>query len=310
MAVYPSSTHGVPYIPPAPRVNLWPGASMTWTGWDGSVWDLTGPRNGSGVALMEGVRGLDMPEVTHRESESEAREGTRWLSSHTNKREVYWPLTVFNDKSSAEWVAYNRAFRRTMHPKKPGLWAVRAPDNSVRSLICRFASDGGQGATHSPGLFGWMNFGYTLQAEQPYWTGTPVSRSWIAGTDDLPFMGTYGGPPFYISPAATLDTATIPNEGDEPAFVTWTLDGPIDAGVLLGVGDALMGYPDALGVGDRLVINTRDVSARLNGTRVSQKLDPRAPLPVEPDAEAPLSIAAAGGGKITATLTPLYFTAT
>jgi hypothetical protein len=274
------------------------------------VWNLSTDSSRTGVALRPGMRGRNMPPIAHHESESEARAGSRWRSARTLKREVFLPISVFKDTSSQEWIEYSRAFWATMHPEKPGMLTVSTPDGISRSLVCRFVDDGQHADEWAPGLYGWMAYGVTLQAEDPYWKGTPITRSWTAGDGDLPFVGEYGGPPFQISPAATLDSATIPNPGDVAAFVTWTIKGPIDAGVSVGVGTSLIGYPDALEEGDTLVINSRDMSARLNGVRVSQNLSPRAFAAIEPGENAPLSIAAGGTGSISATLTPSYFRAT
>ncbi len=310
MTTYPVIVYGVPSAPPAPPVNPWPGITNTWTGWDGSVWNLSSDSGSTGVVLRPGVRGRNMPPITHHESESEARAGSRWRSSRTNKREVFWPISVFKDTNSQEWIEYARAFWRTMHPEKPGLWTVTQPDGTTRSLVCRFVDDGQHADDWAPGVFGWAQYGITLQAEDPYWSGTPITRSWRTGVDALPFIGEYGGPPFQISAAQTIASASIPNPGDVDAFVTWTLEGPIDAGATVGAGGNLVGYTGSLAGGDVLVINTRDMSARLNGVRVSQNLSPRDFAPIPAGGEVELSITAGGTGKITATLTPKYFRAT
>jgi len=303
---YPVVVYGVPYVPPAPPPDPWPGITITWTGWNGAQFNLSARDGTSGVVLRPGMRGLNMPEVTHHESESEARAGSRWRSSRTQKRELFLPISVFSDTNSQEWIEYDDSFWETMDPEKPGMLTVARPDGTTRSLTCRFVNDGNHSYDWAPGVFGWMQYGVTLQAEQPYWMGAPITRSWRAGTGDVPFVGPDGGPPFYISPAATAATATIDNPGNVSAFVTWTLADSIDAGVMVGVGPNLIGYPDALAEGDRLVINSRDMSARLNGARVSKKLAPRDFAPIEPGRSVELNIAAAGGGTVTATLTPLY----
>lgn len=252
-----------------------------------------------------------MPPIQHHESESEARAGSRWRSARTLKREVFWPISVFKDTSSQEWIEYARAFWRTMHPEKPGVWTVTQPGGESRSLVCRYVDDSGHADEWAPGLFGWMNYGITLQAENPYWTGPTITRSWAAGGGGAPFFGDTGfGPPFYISPTSTIGTAAIDNPGDVSGWVTWRAEGPIDAGLTVGVGSALIGYPDALEEGDSLVINTRDMSARLNGTRVSQNLAPRNFAPIEPGESVSLSIETAGTGTVSAELAPSYFRAT
>ena len=312
MAVYPSSAFGVPYVPPAPPVNHWPGVSLRWTGWDGSTFDLTGGNHATGVALRTGMRGLNMPPIAHEESESEARAGSQWWSARTLKREVFMPISVYQDTDSQAWIEYDDAFWRTMHPEKPGMLTATRPDGQARSLLCRYVDDGGHAHDWTPGLFGWMDYGITLQAEQPYWTGTPITRSWTIGGTDLPFVGTNGGPPFQIAASEQTGDATIPNPGDTAAFITWTATastGGISAGLKVGVEAALVGYTPAIPAGSTLVINNRDMTARLNGARASQNLSPRDFGPVPEGEEVALSITAGGAGIITATLTPLYFRA-
>lgn len=251
-----------------------------------------------------------MPPVQHHESESAARAGSRWRSSRTLKREVFWPISVFKNTNSQEWIEYSRSFWRTMHPEKPGLWTVTTPDGRSRSLVCRFVDDSGHADDWTPGLFGWAQYGITLQAEDPYWTSAPISRQWGVDDDSVDFIPAGGAPPYHISAGVTSATATIANPGDVSAWVTWTLNGPLNAGATVGVGSAVIGYPDPLAEGDTLVINTRSMSARLNGVRVSQNLSPRDFAPIDSGDSVSLNIAAGGAGTIAATITPAYFRAT
>ena len=92
---------GASFLPPAPPtpVLLWPGISaMTWTGWDGSVWDLIGA--GSGAQLQRGVRGLFMPHVDQYSSSSPAMAGSRAqrailpiVPERERDRNIRWVLT-------------------------------------------------------------------------------------------------------------------------------------------------------------------------------------------------------------------------
>ncbi len=55
----------------------WAGLQVTWTGWDGSVWELSS--SDSPVWLTpEGTRGLSMPPVDRYTSEAPAVAGSRW----------------------------------------------------------------------------------------------------------------------------------------------------------------------------------------------------------------------------------------
>ena len=65
------------------------GVAMTWTGGDGSSWDLT--RRSDGVWLMPGFRGLRMPPLDRFVSDSPSVDGSRWRGNRVLEREVFWP---------------------------------------------------------------------------------------------------------------------------------------------------------------------------------------------------------------------------
>ena len=288
----------------------WPGISaMTWTGWDGSEWDLLGS---NGVALTAGARGMSMPPVDRFTSTSPALAGSRWRGSRTLEREVFWPLFVYNDGGSQAWVEHDRAFWRTMDPTRPGLWSVTHPDGTIRTLVCRFVDDGDGVFDRDPSAAGWAVYGVTLVAEQPYWQGTPVTQTWKTVSPVSFFGAGSGGPPFTISPGSSLAKASINNPGDVDAYPLYTITGPVDsvsvgyAGNVVQLGAIADGQTRIVDTRpDRLTVKDQNGVDRWSELGASANFD--APLP--PGNPISLSLAMVGAGTVTASIIPLYYRA-
>ena len=325
--------------PPARAQVSWSGfQAMSWVGADGSEWDLLSPS--SGTLLMAGARGFNMPPITQYTRDSPAVAGTRWAGSRTEPREVFWPLLVYSDAGSQAWIEYDRAFWSTLHPDHTGVWKVTHPNGDTRSLRCRFKDDGGQTYDIDPSLVGWSAYGITLTAEQPYWEGEPVTRTWKA-SEPVSFFGAgTGGPPFTISPGSTLAKATMSNPGDVDAFPMWVLTGPMDSATV-GQAGKLTQYQASIADGRSVVIDTSpdqqrvveiasppspdaggpDVgsqawfdwisSAMASGTdRVLNLGSVAFNAPISPGKSVSLSLAMVGAGTVTAAISPLYYRAT
>ena len=237
--------------PPAPPVS-WVGLDMKWIGWDGSEWSLTDPS--TGTVMLPGVRGLSMPPIIHHRAAHASLPGARWRGNSVDVREVFWPIQVYTNLGSQEWLEIDRAFWKTMDPKKTGTWVVVQPDGTTRSLKLRFVDDGTQTFDHDPTLEGWSNYGITFAAEQPYWEGAPISGLWMAGSQ-TPFFGSSGAPAFTISPSNTLADAKITNPGDVDAYVTWRVYGPVTTATV-GVNGRNITIPFSIAAGDVLEIDT------------------------------------------------------
>ncbi len=295
----------LPGAVPQPEVDSrWVGLRPTWTGWDGSVWELTG--EDSGVRLIRGgTRGLGRGEHDRFASSSPAVAGSRYRGHRTLERDVFWPLLVFVDDSSEAWVKYDRAFWRTMHPDRPGTWTVTHPDGARRTLTCRYDGTDNQAFDRLPVQAGWAVYGVRLVAdEQPFWQGEPIARTFQASPGS-PFLP---GPPFTISSGSTLALATIDNPGDEPAYPIWDLEGPLDS-VTVGVDGRTIEVPIELAAGETLRVDPRPTEqTAIDGTGADRTAELGAVdfAPVAPGEQVPLTLAAAGTGSITATLIPLY----
>jgi len=296
-------------VAPAPGRFDAQGSTHTWTGWDGSVWDLSG--FDSGVSLGAGVRGMSMPPVQRFTSDSPGVHGSRWRGSRTQEREVFWPLRVYHAARSQEWLDYDAAFWRTMHPDHTGVWTVTQPNGQSRSLRLRCVDDGQQAFDTDPALLGWARYGVTLVAEQPYWEGEPVTRAWKVGAPVSFFGSGPGGPPFTISPGSTLANAEIDNLGDIDAWPVWTIYGPTDS-VTVGVNGRTVTVPFPVAYGGRLTIDTRPSAQTAidgNGGEWTSQLGSFNFTPVPAGKAVSLSLALSGAGLVEASLTPLFLRA-
>lgn len=278
---------------------------MLWTGYDGVSWDITAGHGG--LCMLPGVRGLTMPAITHYKSRTGAVPGARWRGSSTNEREVFWPIQVYHDTGSAEWIARDRAFWNTLQPHRTGTWTVILPDGERRSLTLRFRDDGTQAFNMDPAKCGWTNYGITLDAEQPYWEGAAQSKTWKGNGTTGNF---FPGPPFTITSGGAPATAKMTNPGDVETYPVWTLVGPLTSATM-GVNGHSITVPFAVPSGQTLVIDTNPnkLTAVMNGVDKISFLGAAdfAPLPVGVDV--PVSLTMSGTGTCEMSITPLYYRA-
>ncbi|WP_345600351.1 hypothetical protein, partial [Thermocatellispora tengchongensis] len=217
-----SIVYAAPYIPPAPEPSPWAGIGMTWTGWDGSIWDLT--TRASGLYLRRGVRGLGAPEHERRFSVSPGIPGSRHKGHRIVDREVFWPVRLWHDKSSVGFVQRDGAFWRTMDPDQPGVWTVDVPGTGRRYLDCRFDAEEAGSFDLNPVRQGWADYGIRMLADRPLFYGDVRRRTWAEPEEQNFFGGSVGfGPPFIIGSGSNTGTASIDNPGDVPAYPAWTV---------------------------------------------------------------------------------------
>ena len=249
--------YAAPYVPPPPRVSPWRGFSMIWRAWDGSEWDLTGSRGPTGLALLEGVRGLISPPTTRFSSPRASVPGSRYRGSQVQERPVYWPLLVWADLSSQAWIDYDAAFWRSMDMDRPGVWQVTHPNGIIRSLLCRFDGLDDDSLVRDPARAGWTTYGVNLVAdEDPFWRGQPVVRGPFAtAVEAVPFFGEDGAPPFYLSGSGLASTTVaIANPGDVAAPPVWWVHSS-DDDLFVGVPGRRVHVPFSVEEGRLLVVD-------------------------------------------------------
>lgn len=301
-----SVVYAVPYSPPPPPTLPFRGYRHVFTGWDGSVWDLSDP-DGGVVLVTGGVGGLAMPTFDTFTSSSAAVPGSTWLGSRAQERAVEWPLLVYSDVGSEDWVERFRAFFRTMNPERPGVWSVTDPFGRTRSLSVRFKSDGDHTYDVDPAEAGWGLYQLQLVAVDPFWQGPAVESTWGQEEAAVWFTGPADeAPPLYVMGASTLASAAVDNPGDEPSWPVWTVQGPTTSVDLVLDGETV-GVPFAVLEGQTLVIATdpRGQVALLDGVDVTGELDPYDFAPV-PTGRSELAVTMAGSGRVSIRFTPNF----
>lgn len=250
----------------------WGKLRHTWTGWDGSEWDLSRPAGGV-FLLAEGLEGLGMPDFTNYTTSSPVVHGTKWEGWLATGRKVFWNIGIYNNQGSNEWIALNRAFWRTLRPGKTGVWTIHLPTGEKFSLTLRLASPGSIAMDRDPVQHGWKSYGIELFPEQPFWEAKPVVKQWGSGKQ-VPFLGPDDkGPPFHVSRSTTLGSATLTNSGDVESYIQWTITGPT-LSVTVGIGGENTVVPFPVPDGKKLIIDTdpRNLIAELNGVDVMNQL--------------------------------------
>lgn len=305
-----------PYFPSAPPRN-WVGLQMTWTGWDGSVWNLTSAAEGA--VMLPGLRGLTMPPIVHYSTAYASVPGAAWRGHTVDAREVFWPIQLYQDTGSQGWVDRDRAFWKTMRPEKTGTWTVKLPSGAERHLDCRFSNDGDGTINHDPVLAGWSNYGITLVAEKPFWRAAPLRREWSAGGGVTDFLPAAPGENFIIGASTTLASSAMPNPGDVDAYPVWEVYGPATS-AQVGVEGRNITIPFGVDEGQVLVIDTApsqqsailyDVvsGVRTNPVDMTPELGIANFVPVPADSVTTTSLLLTGAGKVALILTPLYLRA-
>lgn len=297
-----------PYVPPAPEMT--PGWTKLVLEWevDDVIWTLSNPREG--IIMKRGIEGLLFPPIRHYREESPAVHGSYWTGYTVESRVVAWPIRLFHDGSTLEWIQFNRAFKKSLNPGQEGIFRVRSAD-TVRTMKLRYESGLATGLALDPTFFGWADYDIRLQADRPLWAGPVIERKWEAGEPADFFTGDPENP-IYISPSATLASATMPNPGDVEAWPVWTLEGPIDGPTTLGVDGRDLLVPFEIPAGMTLTIDTRpDAQVAIDSTGVdrTEDLGSWAFTAIERGDEVPLALDMTGNGSVSCSLEPLYFEA-
>jgi len=323
----PQVVYGLPFAPPNTPAPVWSPMTMTWTGWDGSEWAISDSR--SGVVLMAGVRGLTMPPSQRVVTSSPARPGTRHEGSVTGEREVFWPLKVFHGDGSLAWIERDRAFRRTLDPDKPGVWTVTQPSGEIRRLTCYFDNEGSQSFDTIPSLTGWARYGIYFAAEQPFWEGAPVVKSFAGTATPDPFFEPDGPQIVNIASGYSVSNAAMDNPGDVESYPRWYVEGPATTATV-GVGDVVVDVPFEVPEWKTLVIESdpdligatmydiapsgvgKKPSERVIGVDLVNPVDMTAQLgaadfaAIPAGKSVPLSLTLSGAGKVEAFLPTLW----
>jgi hypothetical protein len=153
--------------------------------------------------------------------------------------------------------------------------------------------------------------GVSLIADDPWWYGPDVARSFAAAAAPVPFFATSSGVLNLMS-SFTTSSASIPNPGDAPAWPKWTVSGPL-TGFSLGVGSAVVAATMTVGAGESLTIDTAptaQLARRSDGSLVPlSAFSSIGYAQVPPGSEVPLSVTLVGGGTVSVVVSPRYYRA-
>lgn len=319
--------YGAPSVAPADPAPSWSGMPMTWAA-KGLEFSLTDRR--TGIHLMPGVRGLGSVRTERHSTVSPATPGSRYEGTSYLDGDVFWPLRIWSTGGSIEWMERDRAFWATMDPEDTGVWTVVHPDGGRRTLRLRFVSDGDHVRKKNPLKLGWDTYTVNLVAEQPFWEGTPVVKSFAGAAVPDPFFEPDGPHLVNIASGYSVENATIDNPGDVESYPRWFIDGPTTT-ASVGVGGVIVDVPFAVAAGTCLVIESdpdlvlgatlydvaagavgKKPSAREVGTDLTGPVDMTADLgeadfaPIPAGTQVPLSLTLVGSGTVEALLPTLY----
>lgn len=202
-----------------------------WITDDFGTFDLTnfhGTTASDRVFLSDkGIEGLGNPSIDRYGDESPLLDGRVDTGWRARPRQVFWPIVIDADPSIAVWQQQQALWWKTMRPNFTGTWRVTAPDATYRELLLRYENDGGSVYNVDPSQSGLEVHGITLVADDPWWRGPVVSRTFQTAEDDLPFYAVTTDRVFNLMSANTVANASWSNPGDVAAWPVYRFDGPI-----------------------------------------------------------------------------------
>lgn len=297
--------YGAPPVLPEPPLPIWQGLTHTWTGWDGTTFNLSTGEQGVHM-LLDGVTGMHLPEFEQFVDEHASVDGGRYRGSRTKVRQPSWTIGIFGDASKM-WRDRDVAFWKTLDPERPGMWTVADPDGRTRSLLCRLRPSSEHPYSIDPHEAGWSVYSVDLLAEQPYWTSQPVTSPLWQHVEGVPFTGPDDeAPPFHVSKPSTIGTASLTNDADIEAHLVHVATGPITSLSVEAAG-GVVEY-GAIADGSVLRINTDPTYpiATLDGVDVTGDVDPWDPRPIPAYETTDVTITLVGAGSLQSSFTPRH----
>jgi hypothetical protein len=223
---------------------------------------------------------------------------------------VFWPIHLFSDESTIDYVTRDRAFMHSLHPEHEGVWTVEIPGFSKRQLTLRLEGDNDWAPEADPTFYGWATYGLDLQADQPFWRDVePVTREFEAYTP----VDFYSEPFLYLGQSNSLATASVVNPGDVEAWPVVVLRGPFTNATVTIAGQVIE-VPFSLASGKSLTLDY-DPDAETpvldsDGNDRYEDLGEVAWGAIEPGVDVPLGLDITGsGGSATVSFYPLYLRA-
>lgn len=284
---------------------------ITWTGTDGSVWDLM---SGDVAVRSDGIQGFGMPTSVDTVRATALTHGQVFQSWKLAPRPVFLPL-IFRKTAEYDVEGLQRAFWRSCEMGKYGTLTVKDGNGANRSIEMRLVDDGGLSYSYDPyaPVLGSKAFGLNFIADYPYWQGDTVTTTFSLGLEGTAtFFGNgSGATDFYIVKSTGNTSATLTNFGDVPTYLKWVITAPMTSFDFTVDGHHISG-DIALTGSETLTIETEPLSQMAykdNGDRMTRFLTAAdfAPLPVGDAVDVGISVV--GTGTATATYRPQFFRA-
>jgi len=285
---------------------------INWTDTNGESWDLI---NGPVALMNSGIQGLGMPQAFDTVRQTALVHGQTFQSWRLDPRELFLPVT-FRDDAEIDVEGVQRAFWDGMALGEYGALTVTDANGATRSIDARFLNDGSAMFYVDPytKVQGMRQFGITLVADDPWWRGPEESFTFGLGPEGTAtFFGNgSSATPFYIIKSTGGADSTLTNNGDQEAWITWTIEGPMTS-FDLEIGGHHIAGDITVDSGDTLTIETsplNQIAYLSDGTKVTRNLSAAdfAPLPAT-GAPVNVGIDVVGTGNITATFSPVYWRA-
>ena len=285
---------------------------ITWTDTNNTTWDLiNGP-----VALMNaGVMGLGMPQAFDTVRQTALVHGQTFQSWRLEPRELFLPIT-FRDAAELDVNGIQRTFWDGLALGEYGTLTVTDSNGGVRSIEARFLNDGNVAFTVDPEASTHVlrPYGLTLVADDPWWRGPEQSFTFGLGPEGTStFFGNgSSATPFYIVKSTGGADSTLTNNGDQDAWITWVITGPMTS-FDLEIGGHHIAGDITVTSGDTLTIETsplNQIAYLGDGTKVTRNLT-SADFAALPATGAPVNVGVdvVGTGNITAKFKPVYWRA-
>lgn len=303
------------YMPPPANPRF--GVTATWTGWDGSEWDLTDYQGKRLALTRDGLAGLLWPEFNAQVTTSPAMHGQRLTGVAALPRLVEFPVLI-NGATSNDFLDLFTRFTRSWSPLKTGVLSITS-GTTTRSIRLRIAPSTAV-VEADPVHRGQLIVTISAIADDPFWLSEVVEGDWSGDGEIRDFFSDAPGSYlFWISPSRTFADATITNPGDVDAFPVWEVTA--DTGTLDGtitVNGGTIGLP-VIPAGKTLIIDTDPATGYADlGTRDSSGvftmqseadgiLDPYEPRPIPPGRNVPIGFDLTGSGSVTARFRARYW---
>lgn len=222
--------------------------------------------SGYGVVALDGVSGVGLPTVSVQWVEG-AGDGAVWRGERVQPRDVDLPLYIVAPDRDTLRATTTRLARMLAGPMT---FRFNEDDGTSWTLDVRRAG-GGQMVlgTDTNRAVTEANTVVSLRAGDPFWTSSVVQRatvSAVTGRGLLSYDSDGAGPNprggsslsfLRVSASQTLGDFQMANDGDAPAYPTWTITGPGSNLVVTSSTGESFAWNGTLAATDTLTIDTR-----------------------------------------------------